>query len=47
MLPMLTFTHRYFPDSPRVQAKEHRNVIQILPHILHGLDAACTDLACK
>lgn len=38
---------RYFPDHSRVQAKEHRNVMQILPHILHGLDEHCCDIACR
>lgn len=28
----------YFPAHSCIQAKEHRNVMQILPHILKGLD---------
>jgi hypothetical protein len=28
----------YFPDHSQVQAKEHRNVMQILPHILRHLE---------
>jgi len=27
---------KYIPDHSRVQAKEHRNVMQILPFILNG-----------
>lgn len=38
---------KYFPDHSRIQAKEHRNVMQILPHILHGIDEECCDLACR
>lgn len=38
---------KYFPDHSNVQAKEHRNVMQILPHILNGIDAPLTLLACR
>ena len=36
----------YIPDHSRVQAKEHRNVMQVLPHMLHGVDDDLTELAC-
>eukprot|EP00798_Chlamydomonas_sp_ICE-L_P015133 gene15134-biopygen24195 len=36
----------YVPDHSRVQAKEHRNVMQILPHILNDIDDDMTRLAC-
>lgn len=38
---------KYFPDHSQVQAKEHRNVMQILPHVLNGLDEELTELACR
>lgn len=38
---------KYFPDHSNVQAKEHRNVMQILPHILNGIDTQLTRLACR
>lgn len=37
---------KYIPDHSRVQAKEHRNVMQILPHILADIDDNLTRLAC-
>lgn len=33
----------YFPNHTSVQAKEHRNVMQILPHIAHGLESKNAD----
>jgi hypothetical protein len=36
----------YVPDHSQVQAKEHRNVMQILPHILADVDDELTELAC-
>ncbi len=37
----------YFPDHSRVQAKEHRNVMQILPHILNDIDDGLTTLSAQ
>jgi hypothetical protein len=31
---------KYFPEHSHVQAKEHRNVMQVLPHILHGIESS-------
>ena len=36
----------YFPGHSHVQAKEHRNVMQVLMHLLHGLDENLVELAC-
>ena len=36
---------KYFPDHTQIQAKEHRNVMQVLPHILNGIDDELTLLA--
>jgi hypothetical protein len=37
----------YFDKHTHVQAKEHRNVIQVLPHLLNGLDQDLTVLAIR
>lgn len=31
---------RYWPDHSRVQAKEHRNVMQAAPFLFHGISDA-------
>ena len=36
---------KYFPDHTQIQAKEHRNVMQVLPHIFNGIDDELTLLA--
>ena len=46
-LPTVTDDRKYFPDYSLVQAKEHRNVMQVLPHIMYGLDEQLTVLAIK
>jgi len=40
---------KYFPaaDRSRVQAKEHRNIMQVCPHILNGIDEECCELTCR
>jgi len=40
---------KYFPaaDRSRVQAKEHRNIMQVCPHILNGIDEECCELMCR
>ena len=35
----------YIPGHSRVQAKEHRNVMQILAFLLNGIDDDLTELA--
>ena len=37
----------YFPKHSKVQAKEHRNVMQALPHILHGIDEDLAEIASR
>lgn len=37
----------YIPDHTHAQAKEHRNVMQVLPHIFHGLDDDLTEVAAR
>jgi hypothetical protein len=36
---------KYIPEHPRVQAKEHRNVMQILPFLLYGINDDLATLA--
>jgi len=31
----------------KIQAKEHRNAMQVLPHILHDIDDDLCHLACR
>ncbi|KAF5829602.1 hypothetical protein DUNSADRAFT_15856 [Dunaliella salina] len=38
---------KYFPDHSRVQAKEHRNMMQIMPHTLNGINQDCCELMCS
>lgn len=35
----------YIPGHSRVQAKEHRNIMQILPFLLQDIDDDLTELA--
>ena len=35
----------YIPGHSRVQAKEHRNIMQVLPFLLQGIDDDLTELA--
>ena len=37
---------KYFCDHSNVQAKEHRNVLQVLPHLFHGIDEELGELCC-
>lgn len=37
----------YVPDHSRVQAKEHRNVMQVLPFMYDGIDADLTELTAE
>lgn len=37
---------QYFCEHSNVQAKEHRNVLQVLPHLFHGIDEQLTELSC-
>lgn len=37
----------YFPDHSHVMASEHRNVMQIVPHLVHGLNEDLCDVMCR
>ena len=37
---------KYFCDFSGVQAKEHRNVLQVLPFLFKGIDEDLVDLCC-
>lgn len=37
---------RYFSDYSRVQAREHRNMVQLMPHLFNGIDEDLCELAC-
>lgn len=36
----------YFSDHSRVQAREHRNMVQVNPHLFNGIDDDLCELAC-
>lgn len=36
----------YFSAYSRVQAREHRNMFQIMPHLFNGIDKDLCELAC-
>lgn len=40
---------QYFSKARRnnVQAKEHRNLLQVLPHLLQGIDEELVEVACR
>ena len=38
---------QYVGGHTMVQAREHRMVMQILPHLLHGIDDIMARVSCK
>ena len=37
----------FFPNHVHAQAKEHRNMMQVLPFILWGIDDELAEVACR